>query len=81
MATLVGNRYSAGIGTDHPELLPGEIFICYEILTNTKDMELPGKRFGTRVFDDNGNEDTVRANQLGYVPVFANKAEHSKRYG
>jgi hypothetical protein len=79
MTTLEREVFSAGYGTDHPEALPDEVFICYELPSQTGDMDLPNKRLGTRVFRDDGIE-VATEDAFGYVPVFANKAEHSKRY-
>jgi hypothetical protein len=73
-------QLSAGYGTPHPECGPDEVFICYEHLEATTDMQLPGKRFGSLVFDDFGNDVTAVMESQRIVPVFANKAEHAKRY-
>lgn len=74
-------RYlTAGYGTLHPECEEGEVFICYERRAETSSMDIPGKRLGTRVFDNAGTEVTAIAIQRGIVPVFANEVEHRKRY-
>lgn len=68
------------VGSPHPECKPDEMFVCYEELSRTTDMELPGKRFGTRAFDSSNVEVTDLASEAGIVPVFANREQNMARY-
>lgn len=70
----------AGYGTGHPECGKDEVFICYGPVSEIGLMDLPGKRLGRMVFGDDGTDITEAAAQDRIVPVFANKAEHAKRY-
>ena len=69
-----------GYGSSHPETQDGEVFICYEVRSDTGNMDLPEKRSGTQAYDKDGIDLTAKAAPFDIVPVFANKEMHGRRY-